>query len=753
MTVPRINSAHGSDTRNIINRAIDLINTQGKSIQNLVADGQLTPTQYAELVEIVNGNVKKGDVALDDLQQEVLQKFKDVSPEFTLLSIPRDGSVTSKKLSNNSVSPSKASFFNKQVANNLFDGSYYKGTLYGSNIGGSGLKYYPLSNGSSFDARTAVIKVKKNTDYTVRIPVKNSSNMFKIGASKSFISFQDHSGAATIEHSPLTKVLTTTVTERLEPYTFNSGDEEWVYIQVSNAGHEPDIIFVEGNFAPISTSVIGEEFLDLSMIENFEGSNIIDKSISPKKTSFFNVETAKNLFVGEYIGGTLYGSISGGRLVYFPLVNGSNFNARTAVVKIKKNTKYTVKIPSKGTSDRLKIGISKTEVTFKTGSRPEASHAHLDETISEYNSENLDPITFNSGENEWLYVQVSGSGQEPDLIVVEGDEAPTSEVLIGREFLDLPDLTGKNQKYNFPINLNTLYRKSEIVDYIPNPQAYTIQSYNTMFNNLVDLHTDKAKSTYLGDAEFGYKLYKYENTPEPYKKTATEGYDESKPKTIIKLPKIVITAGIHGRERAASYACYYFFKELMENPNDDPVIDFLLRNVHLIFLPVICASGFEDNTYENRNGQNLNRDFGPYGNFTQAETKITKKLIDDNKDMDFHLDFHTTPSLQDPIGYTLTNDDDLALIGNNMYREVGRAWQKENTAMPQNIMHEWGYTTPANIGTAGLYSETEHGIQSTIFEVVWQNKWLSNSRNGEDVTRMGVDILTNMILGCLRSKQ
>ena len=61
MVIPKINSAHGSDTRNILNRAIDLINAQGESIQDLVAEGQLTPEQYAELLKIIHNTVDSGE--------------------------------------------------------------------------------------------------------------------------------------------------------------------------------------------------------------------------------------------------------------------------------------------------------------------------------------------------------------------------------------------------------------------------------------------------------------------------------------------------------------------------------------------------------------------------------------------------------------------------------------------------------------------------------------------------------------------
>src|SRR5699024_7041514 len=110
---------------------IDLVNAQGKSIQDLVAEGQLTPEQYATLIQTINGLISKGNVKPDDLSPELLElinkryatliqtinglipkgnvKPDDLSPEllelinngdgtpFEILSIPRDKSVTPSK--------------------------------------------------------------------------------------------------------------------------------------------------------------------------------------------------------------------------------------------------------------------------------------------------------------------------------------------------------------------------------------------------------------------------------------------------------------------------------------------------------------------------------------------------------------------------------------------------------------------------------------------------------------------------------
>lgn len=128
MTIPKINSAHGSDTRNIINRAIDLINVQGKSIQDLVAKGQLTPTQYANLIQTINGLISKGDIKTEDLDKNnflidetmISDSFrKIVTGNAPIHAVPADESLTTRKYVDKSVTPEKTDFF--LISNNKFN--------------------------------------------------------------------------------------------------------------------------------------------------------------------------------------------------------------------------------------------------------------------------------------------------------------------------------------------------------------------------------------------------------------------------------------------------------------------------------------------------------------------------------------------------------------------------------------------------------------------------------------------------------
>ena len=68
--IPNIGTEVGSDTRNIINTLIDVVNGQSNALQDLVIKGQLTEEQYQNLLITLNGLIKKGEVTVNDLNVE-----------------------------------------------------------------------------------------------------------------------------------------------------------------------------------------------------------------------------------------------------------------------------------------------------------------------------------------------------------------------------------------------------------------------------------------------------------------------------------------------------------------------------------------------------------------------------------------------------------------------------------------------------------------------------------------------------------
>jgi predicted deacylase len=82
-----------------------------------------------------------------------------------------------------------------------------------------------------------------------------------------------------------------------------------------------------------------------------------------------------------------------------------------------------------------------------------------------------------------------------------------------------------------------------------------------------------------------------------------------------KGPTILITAGIHGNEKAGPYAIYSYIKK-----HTPPY------NLNLFLMPIINQHGFNNNNRENKQGRDLNRAFNK--NIENDETDRLEKLID-----------------------------------------------------------------------------------------------------------------------------
>lgn len=302
---------------------------------------------------------------------------------------------------------------------------------------------------------------------------------------------------------------------------------------------------------------------------------------------------------------------------------------------------------------------------------------------------------------------------------------------------------------------------SEITDHFPNPNTRSAQAIHNGFIGVIDRHSDCASYELLGQDGYNENMYKYELIPNIMKNGGTEwlrpprGTDG----TPLYPPKIILTAGVHGKERSASYALYQFMRNLLDNPDNNPVFDTLKDNVHFIIIPIGTPNGFNDNSYENRAGVNINRDFPPHGAVTQPETAHIKRVIDENSDADYHIDFHNFYPWDynnDIFGYSLTDSKDLARLTTNAYKYVGRQWQKKHSILPQDRNYQWTYTANANIGTVAKYTTDVLGIPGTIIETPhWLNLMGETEADIHSalITQLGTDILTNLVVSIIEARK
>src|SRR5699024_7712050 len=154
--------------------------------------------------------------------------------------------------------------------------------------------------------------------------------------------------------------------------------------------------------------------------------------------------------------------------------NYNNYKGKTAIVPIGESEVITVKVHDKSKSNVFRIACHDTFPNFadKNDDAVYADTPIYGSTTGDTTSE----LSFVTGPNsKYLVVYVSNNGNEPRMQVEEGGEPSEYEngAYIPINYLD-PELTSKinetNSKFNFPVNLNLLYRKeNELTDYFTSP--------------------------------------------------------------------------------------------------------------------------------------------------------------------------------------------------------------------------------------------------------------------------------------------
>lgn len=468
------------------------------------------------------------------------------------------------------------------------------------------------------------------------------------------------------------------------------------------------------------------------------------KDIGPEDVTFFR-KSNKNLFDGIYSQELSYYTAFG---EYGYIAVTSSPNRHLMYMEIENGETYTItKMP----------GGNRFNVMFTNDKPNTESRAYLIKEVhqGEFDSSQKSYTFTNDINAKYLIVQTNiGVPKPPKMQVEKGEKFTGYEPgsYIPNDYLE-DEEKKQNHRFNFPINLNLLYRKNgNIQNYIENPGTLSVSDYHDMFDSLISEHNEIASRTKLGDVTGDFPIYKYEIKPPDYwvEYTNDSGGNDGR---VSPLPKIVVTTGIHGHERSPSISAFYFFKELLENPDDKEIIEFLITNIHFVFMPLINPYGWTNDSYNNGNGYNLNRQFPPYQEkSSQPEAILVKDELDKNNDMDFFIDFHNMYFRDGYLSYTLTNTDLYKYGMNNIYKQLGNEWAKENPEMPQDRQQVWGYNSISNNGTVGNYVESQLGKSGTLLEVIRENKWVNDGEFGESIARLGLELLVNAILMSLRSE-
>lgn len=474
--------------------------------------------------------------------------------------------------------------------------------------------------------------------------------------------------------------------------------------------------------------------------DNFEElyDNLISEigPIRPEDTTFF---TSENLFSGEYYSKKGY-ILPNDTFPDGSLGTTTSNASKTAIVPIKRGVKYTIHRGYGG--DRFYIMIVDEVVTSNV--------PLLFKNLVSRDDPSEESYSFTSNYNGYLAVQVSSSKEPPNYLRITDD---VSSYKLDERYL--PTIQPEKEfSFNFYANLHQLYRKEgEIEGYFENPEDISSAEYHEKFKQLIDSHSVIASRKIIGEASGGYDLYEYEIKPPIFYVGNEDGSGEQSGEPL-RVPKVLMITGIHGYERSVSLSMYYYFKELLENPTNSDLIEFLKMNVHLKVVALANPYGFDNDKYTNANGYNLNRAFPPEVDSNQKEVLTLIDWIKENTDMDFFFDFHNINSglRSSKIGFSYSDNEMFRQTITSMYKNLGRSWQKEYSEMPQNIDYEWAFNVQAIPSSVSNYVQETYDIPATLFEVTNELNWLGGGKFGEPTARLGIEIIINSLIGALRSK-
>ena len=228
----------------------------------------------------------------------------------------------------------------------------------------------------------------------------------------------------------------------------------------------------------------------------------------------------------------------------------------------------------------------------------------------------------------------------------------------------------------------------------------------------------------------------------------------------------MITASAHGTERSPGLSVYDFCKQLCERWEQDEILEFIRFNVDLYIIPIVNPSGWNNKTYYNSNGVNINRNYpanwkettyesgsteysGPSA-ASEIETQIVMNVMNTFKP-NLVIDFHNMYFRDGYISFVNTLNEEFSNVGNRVIGSVGRNFKKRYDWMPQDDDHKWGYAGSPSNGTFGRYA-CQIGIPGGTLEVIRGVNWKEGAVDfDEDCVRLGTSLLVNHMISMIKN--
>src|SRR5699024_3933472 len=241
-----------------------------------------------------------------------------------------------------------------------------------------------------------------------------------------------------------------------------------------------------------------------------------------------------------------------------------------------------------------------------------------------------------------------------------------------------------------------------------------------LYDELMNANPDYITRKEWGRTDTDIPIYEYTfNPPRPSDLNVLKPY-----------PKIIMGASIHGGEGLSVISLYYLMKRICEGWESDKTLEKLRHNFIFSICPIRSPQDYDDKTYVNSNGVNINRNF-PYrweerndstkGSepFSEIESQVQRDIIEANDDAIHHIDIHVRGGRQQ------VDDDKMLDLRMGLPNEVqaaeetieqlSRRWREQYPQLPDSFLGKCTYSNTTG-ATIGGYVRNIVGIPSVTWE-------------------------------------
>lgn len=670
--IPRIKSPHDDSALNTHNRLIDVVNQLKNSAQELVVKGSLTPAQYAELLKEINGLIGRGEASVYDIDfnkgqiqpDHLSQSVKDMMAGTTpIKSEVESNSIGKNHIRQRSVGLSELTF-TKRDDYNLFMGDYYHGWLGHNTIDGV-TNLSTRKNYGDFNGRTAVIPVKPNTEYQIKL--EEGTDNFAIGGVVDW-SFEATSTSEGLEYL-VDQVISTS--RRVPPTTLNfttQSNIRYVLINVSREGNEPKMMVTEGT---------GDN--------EYKQGGVIPERYIERPGLIHNLKLVKGAV--NSFGVIRHNNTGSNMILEKNILLKPNFR-----IGLMDYSKYNINVLRWDieTGDYLTGGLGRREadtITDEYANYQIAIRKINDEDVTEEDIEDAEKLLFISYEPE------------------------TDGVLTDKRFVITDDI-----EHEFEAFGERSFGGDE--DQARDTQADEMYD---LFDPIRWAHDQYFHRNLLGRGTDNHHIYEYHLTPK--KLTESDGVDLEMPKillvaglhgneksTVYALYNLLNLLCNHWRENKLLEFLRWNveFKIIpIANPSG------FNMNSRMTSEGININRDFPTG-WKNWDGGSGNNGDAP---LHTPEAQIMYQWIQDNDDAVFGIDYHNMGPNGDYLSFVTAVDEDVNKLFHRVLLKKGRDWQDKFDFLNQSYEADFGYTRFSRPSTLG-HEFNSFGIPGITLEIV-----------------------------------